>query len=155
MSEEKKQYEISYLARTEADKDAILKALGEANADNIQEGKLAEIKLAYPVKKQTSAFFGSIVFEALPEAATKINGSLKFSEGILRFLLVTPPAEKPHPRFGGREKAAEEMTLAEEVKPSDKEAVVEEEKGDEQKGKEEVDDAALDEKLEEILTNTK
>ena len=153
MLTEKKQYEISYLARTETDKDAVLAALNGAGADNFQEGRVTEIKLAYPIKKQTSALFGSVVFEALPEAIAKINDSLKFSEGVLRFLIITPPAQKAHPRFGGRDKAIEETATAEQVKD---EAPAETTKEPaEPEAKEAIDDAALDEKLEEILTSTK
>ncbi len=156
MSEEKKQYEISYLARTEADKDAVLKVLGGAGAENLEEGRLSEIKLAYPVKKQTSAYFGSTVFEAATEAIAKINDSLKFTEGILRFLIVTPPAKKSHPRFGGKERTPEEAPMAEEAKTEEAPAEKEESAEPEIKeAKTEIDDAALDEKLEEILTNTK
>ena len=150
---EKKQYEISYLTRTEADKDTVLTALGETGAENLQEGRMAEIKLAYPIKKQTSAFFGSTVFEAGPESISKINDILKFAEGILRFLIVTPPAQKPQPRFGGRDKAIEGETVEQ---AKNEEALVKAEKeASEPEKKAEIDDTALDEKLEEILTSTK
>jgi ribosomal protein S6 len=141
MLTENKQYEISYLVRTETDKDAVIKVLRDIGAENVTEGKLAEIKLAYPIKKQTSALFGFAVFEVAPESIVKINPLLRFADGVLRFLIVTPPPKKPQPRF------SEKGNAEDEAKP-----IVGE--GDNSPKKPEVDDAALDEKLEEILTNT-
>jgi len=94
MTEDKKQYTISYLARVETDKESVLKSLKEANASIFAEGRISELKLAYPIKKQTSAFFGSIVFETAPETISKIDEKLKFEEGILRFLIVVAPTRK-------------------------------------------------------------
>lgn len=154
MLTENKQYEISYLARTEADKDAVIATLNEAGAENLQEGRITEIKLAYPIKKQTSALFGSIVFETAPESIAKINGLLKFKEGVLRFIIVTPPAKKSHPRFSGRDKAAEGTAVTDQAKNEEASAEAEKE-ATEPEIRKEIDDAALDEKLEEILTNAK
>ncbi|MFA4999707.1 MAG: 30S ribosomal protein S6 [Parcubacteria group bacterium] len=134
MPTEKRQYEISFLVRIESDKEAVFAALNKARAENLSEGKILEIKLAYPIKKQTSAFFGSAVFEAMPEDVSKIDESLKFADGVLRFLLVTPPAKKPTLRFASEEKTERGSSI--ETKTPN------------------VDDKEFDEKLTEILTNT-
>ena len=98
MIEEKKQYSISYLAKTEADKVIVLNSLNEVGALNPVEGRATELKLAYPIKKQTSALFGSITFEASPDTISKIDERLKFVDGILRFLIVSVSNRKPNPR---------------------------------------------------------
>jgi ribosomal protein S6 len=153
MLTENKQYEISYLVRTEADKNAVLKVLQDINAENVVEGKLAEIRLTYPVKKQTSALFGFTVFEANPELIAKINPLLKFAEGVLRFLIVTPPPKKSQPRFSDRGRAETQVkTENENIGQIDSESSLPNLSSE---NKSEVDDAAFDEKLEEILTNTK
>lgn len=95
MLEGARQYEISFLALREGDKDAVQAAILGAQGEIVSEGRYAEIKLAYPVKKQTSAFFGSLVFSAAPEKAVEVEKTLKFSEGILRVLIITPPPRKP------------------------------------------------------------
>jgi ribosomal protein S6 len=154
MALDNKQYEISYLARTEADKDAVIKIINEANAENVTEGRILEIKLAYPVKKQTSAFFGFVVFEALPETITKINDSLKFAEGILRFLIITPPPQKPQPRFFGRDKSEENLSEMNNRKVEEAGTPIKNEEeivAPETETEPKVDDAAFNEKLEEIL----
>jgi ribosomal protein S6 len=147
MSEEKKQYEISFLTRTEADKQVILKTLADISAEQITEGRFSEIRLAYPIKKQTVAYFGSIVFDALPGEVTKLDNILRFEEGILRFLFVTPPARKPVSRFAQKPTIEGEAVVSEEVKTEEAESIPEKEE------KEKVDEVALDEKLEEILTD--
>ncbi|MFA4999167.1 MAG: 30S ribosomal protein S6 [Parcubacteria group bacterium] len=158
MSEEKKPYEIAFLARTEADKEAVLRVLAQIGAENISEGKFSEIKLAYPIKKQTSAFFGSATFESVPNAVLKIDEPLKFAEGVLRHILVTPPTKKYVPRFSGvqREEEIQPETkpMAEEEKENLPEAEVAENK-EEYPGGGKVDEAALDEKLAEILNSAK
>ncbi|MCK9187087.1 MAG: 30S ribosomal protein S6 [Candidatus Colwellbacteria bacterium] len=164
MFEAMKQYEISFLTKTEADKEVILKALADIGASNMEEGRFSEIKLAYPIKKNTVAYFGSVVFESDPENVTKIGEALKFSEGVLRFLVITPPPKKPVSRYPFNQKADEiknqEEGTGEDMLTENKE---EKEEKPEQESSEkeffsadkkvEVDDAALDEKLDEILPN--
>jgi len=101
MSENQKKFEISYLVRAETSKETILKILTEIGASNIVDGKLTEIKLSYPIKKHTSAFFSSFVFEVDPLLIDKLDKSLKFTEEILRFLIISIPPKKTPPRFSG------------------------------------------------------
>jgi len=153
MQTENKQYEISYLVRTETDKEAVIKGLKDAGAENITEGRLNEIKLAYPIKKQTSALFGYASFEASPEMMTSINSFFRFAEEVLRFLIVTPPPKKAEPRFSdkSRSESGVESGGVEETRQAGSEKLS---SGLSPERKSEVDDKAFDEKLEEILTNT-
>jgi len=183
MIEGKKQYSISYLAKTEADKVIVLNSLNEVGALNIAEGRVTELKLAYPIKKQTSALFGSIVFEAIPDTVSKIDERLKFAEGILRFLIVAIPSKKPNIWLVSSQRNREninnknvtddvdsirneEVAILKETEtsiteqtdnlsltqnPTDNVFPVEERFAAENK----IDDASFDEKLEEILADSK
>lgn len=188
MFEGLKKFEISYLAKTEADKEVVLGILREIGASGIVEGKFSEIKLAYPIKKQTSAFFGSAVFEAEPASIDKIDKSLKFKEGILRFLIISALSRRNYLRPAGNRKiekegsyinaiqnkidkntdilvetaqsetaqseTAQEETVQEETELVNKTENEEEDKG-EHRIQEELSDADLDVKLDEILNNAK
>jgi len=110
MTEEKKQYTISYLVKTESGKEAVLKSLNKANVQNLVEGRFAELKLAYPIKKQTSAFFGSTTFKASPETIIKIDEQFKSIEDLLRFLIVATPVRKINSRFTNNQRAKENIS---------------------------------------------
>ncbi len=68
---------------------AAVKALiTDAGGEVISEG-LPELKnLAYPVEKQTKAYFGWIKFSVAPEEIGKIKVSLDASKTILRHLII-------------------------------------------------------------------
>lgn len=102
MEKEQKNYEIGFLAKTEEDKNEIIKLLEEQKVLIIKNGGLSKIKLAYPIKKESSAYFDYIIFSAYPEAIEKISKNLKLNPKILRFLIITPPTakiQKLAPRF--------------------------------------------------------
>lgn len=183
MFEGLKKFEISYLAKTEADKEVVLGILREIGASGIVEGKFSEIKLAYPIKKQTSAFFGSAVFEAEPASIDKIDKSLKFKEGILRFLIISALSRRNYLRPAGNRKiekegsyinaiqnkidkntdilveTAQSETAQSETAQAETESANKTENEGEDKGEhriqEELSDADLDVKLDEILNNAK
>jgi len=180
MTEGKKQYTISYLAKTESDKETVLKSLNHIGAQNLAEGRLTELKLAYPIKKQTSAFFGSITFEVVPEMIIKIDEQLKFAEGILRFLIVTASIRKISPRFTRNQKDKEDIksinvvnNIVSEEHPTsaevtgeitlsqtDKLPLIKELSNDNIPAENylstnnDIDEVAFDEKLKELLTNS-
>ena len=180
MTEGRKQYTISYLAKTESDKEAVLKSLNHIGAQNLAEGRLTELKLAYPIKKQTSALFGSITFEVEPEMITKIDEQLKFTEGVLRFLIVTASVRKINPRFTRNQKDKEDIksinivnNIVSEEHPAsaevteeitllqtDKAPLIKELSNDSLSTENylstnnDIDEAAFDEKLKELLTNS-
>lgn len=144
MLEGARQYEISFLALREGDKETVKTVIAGAQGEILSEGRYAEMKLAYPIEKQTSAFFGSFVFSAIPEKAVEIEKALRFTDGILRFLVITPPARKSTRTFQPRTTEAAVVEQKEE-KITEEPSVKTEEKA------EEVSDTALDEKLQEIL----
>lgn len=145
MLEGARQYEISFLALREGDKETVKTVIAGAQGEILSEGRYAEMKLAYPIEKQTSAFFGSFVFSATPEKAVELEKLLRFTEGVLRFIIVTPAPRKPTRSFQPR--TAESLAPVAELKEEKSEeiSVKPEEKT------EEVSDADLDNKLQEIL----
>ncbi len=95
LEEGKKQYEIAFLARTEDGKNIVSKEIAKIGAEVTLEGRFAETRLQYPIKKQTVAYFGFYDFIAETGTIAALDQVLKFDESILRFLIVTPPPRKP------------------------------------------------------------
>ncbi len=167
--ENQKKFEISYLVKTEANKEAVLKVLSEAGVSNVTDGRFTEIKLAYPIKKHTSAFFGSSTFEADPAVIDKLDKSLKFMEEVLRFLIISAPSPKNRLRFSDNhiQKQATMNNIIEATPAQNIETPIEQQTeisepqvdaGSESAGlstQAEVSDAILDEKLAEILNGPK
>ncbi len=101
-------------AHTEAVKAIITAAGGEVISEGLPELK----NLAYPIEKQTKAYFGWIKFSVSPEEIGKIKVSLDSTKTILRHLIIGTvkestlmadkekrPTTKPEP---AAEKAKEE-----------------------------------------------
>lgn len=91
-------YEIAYLTNTSENVGIIQKLLADLKAEIILEGPVAEIQLAYPIDKKTSAFFGYIHFKLATSGIEKINDTLRLDKNILRFLIITPIPAKHIPR---------------------------------------------------------
>lgn len=154
---DKKVYEISFvlsgrLIDTEV-KDVlekIKKSLEELGAKILKESEFTKINLAYPIKKETQAYFGYFWFELDPEKISEIRNVFLFEKNILRYLIVTPPPKyqqktkksKAQPRTLSKE----QMSTLETVFPS------EEKVGTTPKSAplNEVEEEKLEEKLEEI-----
>lgn len=86
-----KKYEVGFLGRTENAKDEIIKLLESYKAKIVDNGKMSMLKLAYPIKKEKSAFFGYLHFAAYPNIIKKFEDSLKLSQQILRFIMIASP----------------------------------------------------------------
>jgi len=123
MTEEKtvKPYEISFLLKGEEDVALVIKKLSQNGAEIINEGQVSYIRLAYPINKEESAYFGYVHFKVEPAAIKVITDSLKLEPKILRFLVVTPPMEKTIPRRtdfrNSAEHGAEVAAVAPKVEP--------------------------------------
>lgn len=94
MDKEQKNYEISFLAKGDKDNGEIIEALKKHQASITGEDNVLRIKLAYPIKKEESAFFGCLRFSATPDIIKKVSDGLNFNQKILRFLIITPPIAK-------------------------------------------------------------
>lgn len=135
--EDKQQYEISFLLHQEQNIEILMAVLKKIGAEIINEGRISEIKLAYPVEKMKSAFFGYLVFEASPARLKDLRSALTFDKNILRFLIVTPPLGK-----------FTDQSSKKESKSDTEEKITNEEQADSSK---QVTNEELNKKLEEIL----
>ncbi len=100
MQEDKNQklYEISFLLKTEADLAVIEAHLKAVNAEIVERGAFTSIKLAYPIEKNQSVYFGFFHFKMLASEAPKLNQAMRFDAKIIRYLIITPPPAKPEKR---------------------------------------------------------
>lgn len=125
---QRKSYEISYLLNPNEGSDLMSSIIKDMGLEVISGGGITEMRLAYPVKKETRANFGYLHFSAEPEAINKLRDSLQLNANVLRFLVVTPPFIKPQSR---REEGGYRVKPVEEARP-------------------EISNSSLEEKLEEI-----
>lgn len=91
---QKKSYEISYLLNPNEGSDLMSSLLKETGLEILSDGGVTEMRLAYPVKKETRANFGYLHFSAEPETVNKLRDLLQLNANVLRFLIVTPPFVK-------------------------------------------------------------
>lgn len=94
MDKEHKKYEIGFLAKNEKGGEVISKALISHKCEIIESGDLNRIKLAYPIKKESTGYFSYYYFLSEPSIIDKIKREFNLSSDILRFIIITPPAEK-------------------------------------------------------------
>ena len=87
-------YEISYLLKAEEDIGVIMNLLSQLGAEILNEGAVSEMRLAYPIKKETRAYFGYLHFNLDSELVVKLRDELTLNSKILRFIIVTPPFVK-------------------------------------------------------------
>ncbi len=92
--EGKKEYELAYLVEDEARVSAPKELVRAAGGEIRNEGQASRIRLAYPVKHQTEAFFGFLQFMLEPAGAKELEKSLNADNRILRSLIITPPPMK-------------------------------------------------------------
>src|SRR3989338_2011930 len=102
------------------------------------------VRLAYPVKHQSNAFFGYFNFNLeSPESISEIRDELRVNGNILRFLILKQEEESSTKK----EDAIRRFAMAEKRKARMKQA----EKQAAQKEGPKVDEKVLEEKLEEII----
>ncbi len=94
----KKAYEISYLLKAEEDASLVIQALSDLGAEIVNESAVSEIRLSYPINKETKAYFAYLHFNLDPELVVKLRDALQLNTKVLRFLIVTPPFVKSQPR---------------------------------------------------------
>lgn len=92
---EAKNYEIAYLINPDIPEDGVFGEAGKITGfiqdahgvvGRIEEPK--KRKLAYPIRKRTSAYFGWTTFTVAPEKIAEIEKRLKLEKDILRSLNV-------------------------------------------------------------------
>jgi len=95
----KKEYELSYLAKTEEAPKDIADVLKSNGAEISNDSPAIKINLAYKIKKELSAYFGYMHFVAAPGSVKSIQDTLKMRPDVLRTLIITPPFLKNKPRM--------------------------------------------------------
>lgn len=151
MDQETKNYEIVYLIHPDVPEDQVFGEAGKVTSF-IQDahgivGRIEEPKkrrLAYPMEKLTSAYFGCTTFTAAPERIAAIKKRLAAEKNIIRSMLneeVKRPVFEPRFRPDRPLRAVPHVPL-EEVKAFEPQAPKEEDKTKIEE---------LDKQLEEIL----
>jgi len=94
----KKDYEISFLAKEESGLSEVQKTLVRAGAEVTMTGPLERIVLAYKIEGEVSAYFGFFHFASEPANIKDIEHDLTANSTVLRSLIVTPPFVKTRSR---------------------------------------------------------
>lgn len=105
--EGKKVYELAFLLKDPSLDKVVIDFLNQYKAVIINQSPVNSLKLAYPIKKQTAAFFGVINFESDPASMKALSNALNLSNDVLRFLIIATPAvkkttEKPETKRSGK-----------------------------------------------------
>lgn len=130
----KKEYEISYLAKTEEAAKSVGETLKSQGAEIITDSPASKINLAYKIEGEITAYFGYLHFSAAPADIKSIEDAFRLKQDILRVLIITPPFEKNKPRMvAPRPRTAKPSII--EAKPSQP-----------------LSNEALEKKIEEILS---
>lgn len=87
----KKEYELSFLLKSPEAESELINVLNQHQTEILERSSITDVRLAYPIKKQTLSYFGFCRFWGLPEDAEKLREVLSLKPAILRFLLITPP----------------------------------------------------------------
>ncbi|MDP3956533.1 MAG: 30S ribosomal protein S6 [bacterium] len=94
MEEESKKYEISLMLRSEEAAEAVFMLVKNQGGEVLETSPLQKIKLAYPIKKEVSALFLTMVARLAPEKVSALDQSFRLLPDALRFLIITPPILK-------------------------------------------------------------
>lgn len=97
-----KEYEISFLLTSSEAEKSIDEVLTKNLAEVFNRKPVVEIPLAYPIKKHSTAYFGFYHFRSNPGNVEKIDAALRLTKDVLRFLVVTPPAQSAAPQATSR-----------------------------------------------------
>jgi ribosomal protein S6 len=86
-----REYELSFLLMVPETASHLTEMIKKHGGEITHLGPVVSIRLAYPIRKQATAFFGFCHFIAPHTAAKEITSGLKGEANVLRILLVTPP----------------------------------------------------------------
>ena len=90
---EKKRYELAFLLESIEAEDELIKMCVAQGAEALGEGAASLVQLSYPIRKKSSAFFGSITFSALPGQIRGLSQALSRLPRVLRTLVVASPEQ--------------------------------------------------------------
>lgn len=90
-SEGKKVYELAFFLKDQSSEKAVFDFLAQHKAVILNQSPINSMKLAYPIKKYLSGFFGVINLETEPENMKALSSALNLSSEVLRFLIIAAP----------------------------------------------------------------
>ncbi|OGD25617.1 30S ribosomal protein S6 [Candidatus Azambacteria bacterium RIFCSPHIGHO2_01_FULL_40_24] len=115
--ENKLEYELAYLLAPDIAEEKLnletaeLKRIISENGGEATESNVPKKRwLAYPVKKQSQAYFGVIYFNIDKENISEIKKNLSFNKNVLRFLIVNKSLKKTKPVIAAPVKLSDETT---------------------------------------------
>jgi ribosomal protein S6 len=112
--DETRVYELGILLASEEIVPEIGAVLAKRDIRITEESTPVRVKLAYPIKKQESAFFKFFHFNADPSVAEEIGKTFTRHAGVIRHILVTPPSvQDARPPRAPREDAAPKPSVGE------------------------------------------
>ncbi|RJQ29341.1 30S ribosomal protein S6 [Candidatus Parcubacteria bacterium] len=91
---DKRDYELSFLVQREEAAREVQRLLAQHGGEMASEGQLRKIQLAYPVKKETEAYFGFLSARLHPASAKLLERDLETSAAVLRFLIIRLPSSR-------------------------------------------------------------
>lgn len=81
-------YELTFLLKKSEDNEIIKNLIASEEGKIIKEEKWGEKILAYPIKKNKTAFFYNFLIEISREKVNNLRKKLNFNDKILRYLLL-------------------------------------------------------------------
>ena len=94
MTDDFKVYEVAFLVKSPNEEGVIADLINQHKGNILHKSPLKETKLAYPIKKHSSAYFGYVQFGLLPTDLERLSQSLKLNPAVLRYLTVIAPVVK-------------------------------------------------------------
>lgn len=94
-TEEERSLRAYELAVVAARPEALAAVRAQCDAEGARGAEalaLSPIKLAYPIRRTESAWFGSVSLEASPDAVARLSERLKLEADVLRFLVISAPS---------------------------------------------------------------
>ncbi len=116
-AENKREYEMSFLLTPEIAEDKLdfetaelKKMISESGGEDVRINPLENKRLAYPVKKQKSAYLGVVYFNIDTNGLDKMKSILALNIKILRFLILNKPNKSVKSRIEPTMRILEEKT---------------------------------------------
>lgn len=114
-------YEITFITKEDLKEPIVEKTIEALEGRVLSENKLGMKNFVYPIRKEKSGFYTSLVFEIDPLKVTDLNRKLLLEEEVLRFLIVSINVNKEMAEIPETELKPEEVT----GKPEDTTAIIE------------------------------
>lgn len=116
-TDETKEYEIAFLARDEKEAEGVLGVIARFGAEVIFHGPVEKISLAYPIKKETSAYFGYFHFTLDSQKIASLARELRMNSAVIRFLIVSPPFVKTKAKIIQKTKRTPQPAVDRKIEP--------------------------------------